>query len=180
VKRLFALTLLTAVSPAIAQGQGDRRAGVFVGRGVELLNIRDGSRWTPAITWQAGFYIKPIAERLGFRAVATFFDQTQVLRSQAMGFALEGSYELNHAATRPYLVAGAGASWLYMSPSFASPSGSVVDPGVERWSGLVSAGAGLQQRIGGLWVFGEARWNTFTNGRGWAPFILPVSFGVRF
>jgi len=180
MKHARALALLPCLFPTMAFGQGDRRFGVFGGRGLELLTIRDGSTWAPGTTWQAGFYARPTAERWSLRAVGSYFDETQVRRTQTVGFALEGSYELTATATRPYLLAGAGASWLYLSPSLASPFGPVVAAGVERWSGFLSTGVGLQRRVLGVWVFGEARYHLFTNGRGWAPHILPITFGLRF
>lgn len=180
MKRFFALSLLSFMLPTLAHAQGDRRLGFFAGRGVELLSIRDGSRWAPGTTWQAGFYVRPAAERWSLRAVASFYDETQVRRTQALGFAVETTYDLSRGATRPYLLAGAGASLLYLSPSRVSPFGPVLTPGVDRWSGFFSVGGGVQRKIAGFWVFGEARYNVFTNGRGWAPHILPVTFGIRF
>jgi hypothetical protein len=160
------LLLIFTATPVLAQHK--RPIGPFVGRGVELLSIRDGSRWTPGTTWQAGIHVQPKGSSWGIRALATYFDETQARRTQAAGFAVEATRDLAAGPTRPYLLAGGGTNWLYLGSS------------VDRWSALASFGAGVQRRILGLWCYGEARYTWFASGEGWAPHILPVSFGIRF
>ena len=160
------LLLILAANPALAQHK--RLVAPFVGRGVELLSIRDGSRWTPGTTWQVGIHVQPRGSSWGVRALATYYDDSQALRTQAAGFAIEATRDLASGSTRPYLLAGGGANWLYLGSS------------VDRWSALASFGAGVQRHILGLWCYGEARYMWFASGEGWAPHILPVTFGIRF
>jgi opacity protein-like surface antigen len=170
---LFATTLaLLAGQPAAAQ-TGNRFFGASASAGVDALGVRDGSAWTPGIVAQLGLYVRPTRGAWAGRVTGTFFNRQSARRAQMAGLAAELSYDLAGGRTRPYLVAGVGADWLYLSP---------VAPGstIEHWSGAFIAGAGVQYRLGGLWWFAETRYHHFTKGTGWATHLVPVTVGVRF
>jgi hypothetical protein len=176
----FAGALLLAATAVPSHAQEKRPIGPFVGGGLEFLTLRDGSRWTPGTTWQAGLQVQPPGSRVGLRAVGTFFNETAARRAQALTFGIDATYDLASDATRPYVAVGGGMAWLYLSPS-PTPLGSfAVNAPLETWSAFASVGGGVQRRVAGLWLYMDARLHVFANGRGWAPYILPVAVGVRF
>ena len=158
------LLLLTSAVPSLAQTK--RPLGLLVGGGLEILTIRDGSQWTPHATLLTGLQFQPRGSRWGARATASVFDDRDGVRTQSLGLAFEATRDLGGNTLHPYLLGGGGASWLY-------------GPGVWRWSGLATVGAGVENRILGARVFLEARYQHYTSGHGWASHLIPVTIGFR-
>jgi hypothetical protein len=118
------------------------------------------------VTLLSGLQFQPRSSSWGLRVTASAYEDRDAPRSQSLGVALEATRDLGAGRFRPYLVGGGGASWLY-------------GVGVRRWSGLATAGLGIESHVLGARLFLEARYQHYTSGQGWAGHLVPVTFGFR-
>ena len=178
-RHLVIIGLMLAL-PMTTQAQAERPVGVFVGGGVEALHLRDNTTFTPGLTVQAGFYLQPTGSRWGLRLMGTFYNRNGVRRTQSAGLALDATFDLARGGTRPYLLAGAGANWLYIAAPPRLPGEPRLEADDDWWSGSLGLGVGVRQRLAFVWLYAEARYTALTYGTGWGSAIVPLTLGLRF
>jgi hypothetical protein len=188
MRRGFSAGCLLALVASIAHAQA--RNGPLFGAGIEAAGYKDFGAFHPGLSLQAGYAFSSANSRLGVRLVGTYFRRQRLQRTEPTlrrleggTFSLETTYSLGLSRTRPYLIGGAGVSYMEMERSQfitniqSLPSGLYRNGGVSPF-GLV--GMGVEGRVLGLSVFGESRLAWMFGLRSVRPNVMPLTFGVRF
>jgi hypothetical protein len=167
--------------PLLAQDPS--RTHPFVAAGFEAGGVGAAYERAYGLSLQAGYGLQ--LSRLGIRFDATYFQRNRYQGSRytssgysaprAIGAALDLTFDLTQSRFRPYLVGGWGVYRL--SGSQATTAGKQV---WDQVSLALLGGLGLNYRLGRLQLFTEARAHGFTNGQGWASWLMPVTAGIRF
>ena len=167
----IALVAIIAVVTPPLRVQDARSVQLYAGAGLELVSTRDGSRFTPGPTLQFGLVRQVAGSRFAARVDATYFQRDYTYTGNGYATALGASvgmmYDLGRSAWRPYVTSSLGMYVL---------SGA----GERHRSGALIGGLGLRGAIGKVPVFGELRYHYFTNGQGFGPHKLFLTFGIRF
>ena len=172
VQSLALIVATVALAPPL-HAQNGPRLQLYSGVGLNMIALKDGSRFTPELTLQFGVVRQVAGSRVGARLDATY---SQVDRryagfagsSTALGASASLMYDLGTRAWRPYVLGGVGMYEL---------SGA---DGGRRSTGALIGGLGLRRAIGRVPVFMELRYHYMTNGHDFGPHRLFLTLGIRF
>jgi hypothetical protein len=175
MRAFLALPVALVVAIALAvplRAQDQPTLQLYGGLGLDVIRIRDGSRYTPAPVVQLGMVRQLGASRFGARFDATYTRTDG--GSTILGASVGLTSDLGSGGWRPYVLGGVG---MYRLAAAIQPAAA----GGRRWTaGALIGGLGLRRAIGRAQVFGELRYHDMNNGKGFWAHQLPFTFGIRF